>query len=133
MELIKRNSDYALSSLAYMARFPIGKIFTIKLISKKQDIPQAFLKKIFQKLSLHKIVSSQRGPSGGFYLLLKPRKIPLRKILESVQGRISLSDCLFENNLCGRSRRCKIRIGLSDIQKKLVSLLDRYNLEDFLT
>ena len=133
MELIKRNSDYALSSLAYLGSFPIGKKFTIKLIAKKQGIPAAFLKKIFQKLSLQKIVSSQRGPSGGFYLLKKPRKIPLRKILESVQGRISLSDCLFENNLCNRSRTCKIRVGLSDIQKKLISSLDKYNLEDFLT
>lgn len=132
MELIRRNSDYALRSLAYMAGFPSGKRLTVKLIAQKQSVPIAFLRKIFQRLSLKRIITSRRGPGGGFYLLKEPQQISLKEILESVQGRITLSDCLWESNLCNRSRICKIKPGLSVIQKKLIKLLDKYTLKDFL-
>lgn len=132
MELIRRNSDYAFRSLVYMARFPQGKIFKVKSIAKKEDVPIAFLRKILQKLSLNKILDSQRGPQGGYYLLRKPQDISLGEILESVQGRISLSDCIFEKNLCRRRDACRIKPGLSTLQKKLKNLLDGYTLRDFL-
>lgn len=132
MELVRRNSDYALRSLAYMAGFPFGEKITIKAIAKEQNIPVAFLGKIFQKLSLSRIVSSCRGPGGGFCLLKKPHQLTLKGILESTQGRISLSDCLFDSNLCNHSKTCKINAGLSSIQNKLISLLDKYTLKDFI-
>src|SRR3989338_3713467 len=104
MEFIRRNSDYALRSLSYMARFPVGERFTIRIIAKEQNVPAPFLKKIFQRLSQGRIIRSQRGPKGGFYLLKKPHQIRLKKTLELIQGRISLSDCLFKDNICKRSR-----------------------------
>ena len=132
MELIRRNSDYAFRSLVYMAGFPQGKIFSVKAIAKKENVPIAFLRKILQRLSLNKIVDSQRGPQGGYYLLRRAQDISIGEILESVQGRISLSDCILENNLCSRRDSCRIKQGLSDIQKKLISLFDKYTLRDFL-
>lgn len=132
MELIRRNSDYALRSLAYMAGLPYGKRFTISSIAKEQNIPATFLRKIFQKLSLNNIVDSHPGPGGGFYLLKKPYQLSLKEILEAVQGEISLSDCLFKSNVCSRAKTCSIRTGLSPLQKKLIDLLDKYTLDDFL-
>lgn len=132
MEFIRRKTDYAMRSLIYMARFPIGKKLSIKIIAKKQRLPVTFLRKIFQKLSQRKIVNSSPGPAGGFYLLKKPQQITLKEILEVVQGPISLSDCLSNSNICKHSRTCKMKFGLSNIQYKLISLLDKYTLKDFI-
>lgn len=131
MELIRRKSDYALRSLAYMAKSPLNKRFTIVAIANKQKIPSTFLKKIFQKLSKDGIVRSERGPLGGFYLVRRPSQITLREILESMQGRVSLSDCLFVSSLCWRPKTCRVKEGLYGIQDRLDSLLERYTLRDF--
>lgn len=131
MEFIRRNSDYALRSLAYMAKFPKGRNLTAKAIAAEGDVPVVFLRKTFQKLSKAKIIDSRRGPRGGFYLLKSLADISLKEILEAVQGRVALSDCLFEDDLCSRSKRCRVRKGLFGAQKKLANLLDEYTLNDF--
>lgn len=131
MEVIRRNSDYALRSLSYMARFPKGRNLTAKAIAAEGDVPVVFLRKTFQKLSKAKIIDSKRGPRGGFYLLKGLADISLKEILEAVQGRVVLSDCLFEDDACSRAKRCRVRKRLSDAQKKFADLLDEYTLKDF--
>ena len=132
MELIRRNTDYALRGLAYLAKFPKGKPLNIEAIAAKQGVPALFFRKIFQRLSSAKIVDSKTGPRGGFYLLKDARELNLNEVLEATQGKISLSDCLFERKLCERSRNCKIRKRLSGAQQQIADLLKRYTLDDFL-
>ena len=132
MQLIRRNSDYALRSLGLLAGLPRGKKIKVTSIAKKQNVPVAFLRKTLLKLSKAGIVESQSGPSGGFWLARKPSQISLKEVLESVQGRVSLNDCLYDCNSCIRWRRCSVRPGLSVIQEKLIGLLDKCNLEDFI-
>lgn len=132
MQLIRRNSDYALRSLSLLAGLPKGKKIKVSAIAKKQDVPPPFLRKILLNLSKARIVGSQSGPCGGFWLSRKPSQITLKEVLEAVQGRVSLNDCLYDRNSCSRWRRCSVRPGLSVIQEKLIGLLDKCNLEDFI-
>ena len=126
--MIRRDSDYALRALSYMAEFPTGERFTVTDIAKKQNVPAAFLRKIFQKLAKNKIASSYPGPGGGFYLARKPSNISMKEILESVQGNIFLNECLFDANFCNRIKSCKVRKKLFGIQKEINSLLDGLSL-----
>ncbi len=132
MQLIRRNSDYALRSLSLLAGLPKGSRIKVSAIAEKQDVPSPFLRKILLKLSKARIVESQSGPCGGFSLSRKPSQISLKEVLEAVQGRVSLNDCLYDCNSCSRWRRCSVRPGLSVIQEKLIGLLDECNLEDFI-
>ena len=132
MELIRRNSDYALRALSYMARFPKGLRFTIAVIARQEDIPAAFLRKIFQRLSVNKIVRSQRGPSGGFYLLREPSRLSLGEIIESTQGCFSLSRCLYARDFCSRQRSCRVKIRLSRLQTKIEALLSKATLGEII-
>lgn len=130
MEYIRRNSDYALRGLAYMAGFPKGGRFAIDEIAAQQHIPVIFLRKIFQKLAQYKIVGSKRGIGGGFYLIKSPSKISINKILDAIQGPVTLSKCIFDLDKCILSNKCNVRKKLKDIQNKLVLLLDRVKLLD---
>lgn len=131
MQLIRRNSDYALRSLWYLAGFPKGKKIKVSKIAKKQKVPVAFLRKTLLRLSKAGIIESQSGPTGGFWLSRRPSQISLKEVLESVQGRVSLNECLYDCSACSRWRRCSVRPGLSMIQEKLTGLLDKCSLEDF--
>jgi Rrf2 family protein len=75
--------------LAYNAgEGPVG----IRVISARQTIPARYLEQIFQRLRRANIVTSKRGPGGGYTLARLPSKISLREIVEAVEG--SLADAL---------------------------------------
>ena len=64
----------------------------IRVISARQTIPARYLEQIFQRLRRANIVTSKRGPGGGYTLARRPSEISLREIVEAVEG--SLADAL---------------------------------------
>jgi Rrf2 family protein len=60
----------------------------IKDISVRQAIPPRFLEQIFQDLRRAGIVTSRRGPRGGYRLARDPREIRLGDVLRVLDGPI---------------------------------------------
>ncbi len=58
----------------------------IRVISERQGIPARYLEQIFQRLRRAQIVTSKRGPGGGYSLARSPAEITLREIVEAVEG-----------------------------------------------
>jgi Rrf2 family iron-sulfur cluster assembly transcriptional regulator len=50
------------------------------------DLPQHFLGKILQELVPLRIISSMKGPGGGFYLTNENKKASLLEIIEAIDG-----------------------------------------------
>ncbi len=69
--------------LAYNGR---GDRVSIQTISERQSIPTRYLEQIFQRLRRADIVTSKRGPGGGYGLSREPKQINLREIVEAVEG-----------------------------------------------
>jgi len=69
--------------LAYNGR---GERVSIQTISERQSIPTRYLEQIFQRLRRADIVTSKRGPGGGYGLSRDPGQINLREIVEAVEG-----------------------------------------------
>jgi len=69
--------------LAYNGR---GERVSIQTISDRQSIPTRYLEQIFQRLRRADIVTSKRGPGGGYGLSRDPGQINLREIVEAVEG-----------------------------------------------
>lgn len=62
----------------------------IKDICERQGIPPRFLEQVFQDLRRAGIVTSKRGPRGGYQLAAPPEKIRLGDILRALEGPIQL-------------------------------------------
>ena len=56
--------------------------------------------KVVQRLVKEDILSSVRGPHGGFSLKKKPEDISLLKIFESIEGQIEITECPMDNPIC---------------------------------
>ena len=56
--------------------------------------------KVFQRLVKEKFVNSHRGPSGGFSLNRKPEEITLLEIYEAIEGKIELTQCPLDKQIC---------------------------------
>ena len=58
----------------------------IRVISERQAIPSRYLEQIFQRLRRAGLVTSKRGPGGGYMLARTPARITLREVVEAVEG-----------------------------------------------
>jgi Rrf2 family transcriptional regulator, iron-sulfur cluster assembly transcription factor len=57
-------------------------------VGRRQAIPARYLEQIFQKLRRAGLVTSKRGPGGGYSLAKKPESIRLSDIAHAVQGAV---------------------------------------------
>lgn len=120
MDIIRRNTDYALRAAVELAgRFNSDPVST-KELAARQQIPYQLACKLMQRLHNAGIVKSEMGPSGGFMLCKNPSKITVRRLVETIQGPVRLNNC----KLCQLSCRCNIRPELTRLQGKINEFLD---------
>ncbi len=56
------------------------------LIAKQQDLSVAYLEQLLHRLKLQGIVSSVRGPKGGYRLVKEPEQISIGEIVRVLDG-----------------------------------------------
>jgi Rrf2 family iron-sulfur cluster assembly transcriptional regulator len=75
---------YAMVALADLALSEDKGLVTLSEISKRQSISLPYLEQLFVKLRRAKLVSSVRGPGGGYKLARSPSDIRVCDVLEAV-------------------------------------------------
>ncbi|HKE10211.1 MAG TPA: Rrf2 family transcriptional regulator [Myxococcota bacterium] len=78
--------QYAVCGVFDLAYNGQGEPVQIRVISERQGIPARYLEQIFQRLRRARLVSSKRGPGGGYTLARRPAEITLRDVAEAVEG-----------------------------------------------
>ena len=95
----------------------------IEEISKAIDSPKSFTAKILQALTKDDIVvSSVRGPNGGFFLTAKAKKLPVRSILQAMGEDEVLEKCVLGLKQCSEVQPCPMHEQYKTIKKQLIKL-----------
>jgi Rrf2 family protein len=90
-------------------------------IAKRQDLSAKYLEQLIILLKGTGLIRSTRGRLGGYMLAKRPEEINLGEIIETLEGRLAIVDCVTEPDLCDRSLDCPTRgiwVGMTDILKK---------------
>ena len=73
--MISKSSKYAIRAALFLTLHDgNGKKTGASEMAEQMSVPGAFLSKILQTLSKNGIVSSKKGPGGGFYLTPENKK-----------------------------------------------------------
>jgi Rrf2 family protein len=84
---ISAKVDYALQAVIEIAiATKKDSLISAEEISSRRDIPEKFLEGILTLLRKSGIISSYRGPSGGFELAKKPQDIVVADIIRIIDG-----------------------------------------------
>jgi Rrf2 family protein len=86
---ITRACWYAILALGYIGKNADKKAIIAPEISKEYNIPLEYLLKIMQLLAKANILTSKRGPRGGFSLAKPISKINMMEVIEAVDGVMS--------------------------------------------
>ena len=88
---LSNKGRYGVRAIFDIAFHSGGKATQIKDISRRQAIPPRFLEQIFQDLKRAGLVTSKRGPRGGYALAMDPDDVRLGDIVRALEGPISLA------------------------------------------
>jgi Rrf2 family iron-sulfur cluster assembly transcriptional regulator len=80
---------YAICGVFDLAYNGQGEPVRIRQIAERQAIPARYLEQIFQRLRRAGLVTSKRGPGGGYLLARAPGEISLREVVEAVEGSLA--------------------------------------------
>ena len=117
--MLSNSCRYGIRAVIYLASQPLSNGKTgIKKISNDLNLPTPFLAKILQQLAKQKILSSSKGPHGGFSLLKDPHKITLLDIVNTIDGSDTFTGCIMHNGTCEGVEKDKIRCPLHEDYEK---------------
>lgn len=119
MELVRRNTDYALRAVVYLAGRHNDCLVSAREVAQKADIPYQLACKLLQKLHKARLVESCMGPKGGFRLSRALSEINLLEIIMAIQGKVRLNRCLLGKNICPHQKSCKVRMKLAELESSI--------------
>ena len=98
-------------------------------ISDRQSISLSYLEQLFGRLRRHELVSSCRGPGGGYRLGREAADITVADIIYAVDEPMDATQCGGKQN-CKDDDVCMTHELWADLSRHMVDFLDSVNLYD---
>jgi len=100
-----RLTDYAITLLSQMGIQGESAVWAASGLAEKSGLPMPTAAKVLKLLAKGRLVSAQRGASGGYKMARKASDISIAEIIEVMDGPIALTDCSHGS----AHAKCKIR------------------------
>ncbi|HXW83462.1 MAG TPA: Rrf2 family transcriptional regulator [Candidatus Binataceae bacterium] len=124
--------DYSLKALLMLAdRYGAQQPVRVEEIAETQNIPENYLRRLLIELKRGGLVSSQKGPSGGYQLARSPSRITMEDVVDIIEGGYSPVECLDEpgSPVCPKSEACSMRDVWREVKDSVGTILRRTTLQ----
>ncbi len=102
---------------------------TLAAISERQHISLSYLEQLFGKLRRARLVSSVRGPGGGYNLAHPAQNISVASIVTAVDEPLDATQCAGKEN-CHEEKRCMTHDLWATLNEKMHDYLSSVTLAD---
>lgn len=127
---ISNKAQYAVRAMVRLNLCVADGPVSSKTIAAKEDISLAFLEQIFVKLRRGGLVSSIRGPGGGYVLGRSAQEIRIDQIVESVEQTLVPVACMDENGQCNCDDQCITHTVWEGLGRRIRHFLSSITLAD---
>lgn len=129
--LLSKSCEYAIRAAVYIGYKTSRKEKTgIVEIAEAIASPVHFTGKILQELSRKGVISSLKGPNGGFYID-NPANVYLIDIIRAIDGNALFSACALGLKACSDTRPCPMHEEVKPIRTQLLIEFSKKSLQDF--
>lgn len=129
--MLSNSSKYAIKAVLFLALNSSRKNkIAVKDIAKPINVPQPYIAKLLQKLVRENIISSARGPKGGFYLNEENLKSSIMSIIIVIDGEKKLSTCMLSLEKCKIDKPCPLHKILSASRSNILNNLKDKTVEE---
>jgi Rrf2 family transcriptional regulator, iron-sulfur cluster assembly transcription factor len=131
---ITTKGRYAVRAIVQLAMQGNEKPVSIRKISELENISAEFLEQIFFKLRKGGIISSVRGPGGGFRLNRKTEAISVAEIFDAVGEGLILTPCVEDSTeSCERITNCIVNQLWNNSYLHFRGYFEKTSLKDVMT
>ncbi len=104
---MSRLTDYATVLLAALAGEP-GRVQTAASLAEQTRLAAPTVCKLLKQLQRAALVTSTRGPRGGYQLARPAAQISAAAILDALEGPLALTDCSAGHGNCEIEETCRV-------------------------
>ena len=104
--ILSQTSVYALKAVLHLAERAGGDLSRVDDIAEALDVPRNYLSKILHVLAREGVLSSTRGPRGGFRLAVDASELTLERVVGPFDGVVDGSACLLGRPQCSDLNPC---------------------------
>ncbi|MAZ86500.1 MAG: Fe-S cluster assembly transcriptional regulator IscR [Cellvibrionaceae bacterium] len=113
---------YAVTAMLDLALNAENGPISLADISKRQEISLSYLEQLFSKLRQQELVSSVRGPGGGYKLSRASESISVAQIIDAVNESIDATNCGGSGN-CQQGQVCLTHYLWCDLSDQIHNFL----------
>ncbi|HEY0907389.1 MAG TPA: Fe-S cluster assembly transcriptional regulator IscR [Methylophilus sp.] len=120
---------FAVTAMLDIALYEAEKPVTLAGISERQSISLSYLEQLFSRLRKQGLVSSVRGPGGGYRIAKHHHEISVSDIITAVDEQIDATQCGGHEN-CHEEGRCMTHDLWASLNDKILEYLSGVSLAD---
>ncbi len=123
---------YAVTAVLDLALHQNDGPVSLSAISERQCISLSYLEQLFAKLRRNKIVSSTRGPGGGYKLTNNTDEVSVSDIILAVDETCKVVDCN-DSDSCQGDYQCLTHDLWQELSNEIRSFLDGITLSEIMS
>jgi Rrf2 family iron-sulfur cluster assembly transcriptional regulator len=104
---------------------------TLAQISRRQDISLSYLEQLFTRLRKQQLVSSTRGPGGGYSLARPAGEIAVSEVVAAVDEAVDTTRCSGAVN-CHEGKQCLTHELWDELSNQIFEFLNDISLQDLM-
>jgi len=122
--MFSKACEYGIRAVIFIcSQSKFGKKLGVKDICKEIDAPEFFTAKVLQSLARKNIISSSKGPTGGFFISPEQEKLKAIDLVIAIDGDKIFRGCALGLKQCSESNPCPIHNQFKDIRESLTKML----------
>ena len=122
---------YAVTAMLDLALHHGQGPITLADIAQRQGISLSYLEQLFSRLRKRSLVSSVRGPGGGYSLGHESTEISVAEVIAAVDESVDTTRCGGAHN-CQDDQRCLTHDLWNDLSNRIYAYLDEISLADLM-
>ena len=132
MVRLSKLTDYASVLLAQMAKHPLV-CWSAGQLAEESSVPKPTCVKLLKLLAKSGMVNSTQGARGGYSLAKSPESIPVKTIIEAIEGPMAMTECGTDEELCRLTDHCSVMSRWQDLGNQVNHILTRTTLADLIS
>jgi Rrf2 family protein len=130
--MLSNASKYAIRSVLFLAENSSkNKKFGAKKIADELEIPLSFIAKLLQQLVKSNVISSAKGPKGGFYMTKENLGKNINAILNVIENENIFEGCFLGLPRCSDENPCPIHHIVAPFKEALWHKFEHQTIADF--
>lgn len=129
--MFSKACEYAIRATIYIAQQSAkGQRLSVDEVADNIDAPRSFTAKILQQLIKGNIISSVKGPNGGFFMAETQGALPVWDVLVTMNEDERLTKCVIGLNECSDRKPCPMHNQYKSIKQQLAELFKDKAIKD---